>query len=111
MRLLLVAMRLVVAVTAVQITGIPHIVTDAVTAVHGDDPHEDCPYDEDERECPPGCPSCHCAHPMSALPLLVPTMMPGPRNAIDVGAPPHEAHAPPQRDPASVYRPPRQICV
>lgn len=106
-RILLVAVRMIVAVTAVQITGIPHVVADAVAAVQGDDRHEECPNDEDGRECPPGCPSCHCAHPMNALPAVPPPMELDFLIPIEVAIAPYEAQAPPGPDLASLYRPPR----
>src|SRR4051812_29044155 len=40
----------------------------------GEDPREcctDCPDQDDGRDCPPGCPSCHCAHGSVAVPRAV----------------------------------------
>lgn len=108
-RILLVAVRMIVAVTAVQITGIPHVVADAVAVVQADDRHEDCPNEDDGRECPPGCPNCHCTHPMSALPFVAPPMVLDPLIPIEVAIAPYEALAPPGPEPAGLYRPPRSL--
>lgn len=110
MRLLLVVVRVIVAVTAAHITGIPHVVRDVVAAVHGDNvTHEQCPNEEDGRECPPGCPSCHCAHPMNALPSASPPMVLEFLIPIEVAMAPYGAQAPPGAEPTSLYRPPRSV--
>lgn len=107
MRLLVITVRMIVAVTAVQITGIPHVVRDVIAAVQGDDAHEQCPNDEDGRECPPGCPSCHCAHPMNALPSVPPPMLLDGFVPIEVAVTSYKAQVPAGPEPASLYRPPR----
>lgn len=98
---------MLVAVTAVQITGLPHVLKDVVAAVQGDVTHEQCPNDEDGRECPPGCPSCHCAHPMNALPSLGPSFVLDPLTPIEIATAPYEAQSPPGPEPGALYRPPR----
>ncbi|TKD10331.1 hypothetical protein [Polyangium fumosum] len=113
MRILLVAVRLFVALTAFQMTGLPHFAVDAVAAIQdGDTPvhrDDDCPNEKDGRECPPGCPDCHCAHLMGALPPLVsPYLLELPSGA-DLMLAPYEATAPPRPDPSAIYRPPRPI--
>jgi len=79
---LVIVMRFVVAMTAVQITGIPHVLADVVAAVQSDEnhehDHENCPNDDDGRQCPPGCPSCHCTHAMSPLPAVPLDLVLGP---------------------------------
>jgi len=115
LQLVVVAMRLIVGLTAVQITGVPHAVADVVAVIQGADEHEseheDCPNDDDGRECPPGCPSCHCAHAMSALPSLGPALVPDPLVAIEVAIAPYEARWRPGPEPAALYRPPRTACA
>ncbi len=108
-RLLLHAMRLLAFALAVQLSGSPHLLADAVFG------HEDswdlgsadpCSDDEDGRQCPPGCPTCHCVHaqvpftsriePPQDLPrLFVPTY--GERRD----------EFPPSPPPRSLFRPPR----
>ena len=111
MRILLVAVRLFVALTAFQMTGLPHFAVDAVAAIQGTDEtghrDDDCPNDKDGRECPPGCPDCHCAHPMGALPLLPSPFLLELPSGAEIALAPYEATAPPRPDPAAVYRPPR----
>ncbi len=108
-QVLVVAMRLIVGLTAVQITGVPHVVADVVTAIQGheDRNHDDCPNDDGGRECPPGCPSCHCAHVMNALPAMAPPTVLDPLIPIDVALAPYVALEPPGPEPAALYRPPR----
>ena len=55
-------------VVSLQLSGVPHAVEDvaAMCDVLGDD---DCPDEPPGHECPPGCPSCHCAHPAAAAPM------------------------------------------
>jgi len=110
-----VAVRLLVALTAFQMTGLPHFAVDAVTAVstaqaevapgHHDD---NCPNDKQHRECPPGCPDCHCTHSMGALPLLPSPFLLELPSSTEIALVPYEATAPPRPEPAGVYRPPRQ---
>lgn len=107
MRILLLAVRMIVAVTAVQITGIPHVVADVVAVVQADDKHEDCPNEDDGRECPPGCPNCHCTHPMSALPPAPPPMVLDLLIPSEIAVAPYESLGPPGPEPSALYRPPR----
>ncbi|MBK9266987.1 MAG: hypothetical protein IPM54_45330 [Polyangiaceae bacterium] len=102
-----VAMRLVVAMTAVQITGIPHVVADVAAIAQGSNHAEDCPNDEDGRECPPGCPSCHCTHAMNALPSVAPPTLLDLLAPIEVAIALYDPAEPSGPDPAALYRPPR----
>ena len=108
---LVIVMRFVVAMTAVQITGIPHVMADVVAAVQSDEDHEtgheNCPNDDDGRQCPPGCPSCHCTHAMSALPAVPVAMVLEPLVPIEIAVAPYEAQGPPNPEPMTPYRPPR----
>lgn len=111
MQLFLVVVRLLMVVTAFQMTGTPHVVADVIIALHSDggDEHEtdDCPNDRDGRECPPGCPDCHCAHPMRALPLLPSPFLLELPSFDEIAFAPYDAQAPPRPDLGGVYRPPR----
>ena len=110
MQLFLVVVRVLVALTAVQMTGFPHAVADVVIALQSDGGHhedEDCPYDKDGRECPPGCPSCHCVHLMGALPPLAPPVLIELPTVTELGLVPYEAQAPPGLALPALYRPPR----
>lgn len=112
MQLFLVVMRLLVAITAVQMTGISHVVTDVVLAVYGNgngqhQTDDDCPEERDGRECPPGCPNCHCGHPLNALPPLPVSFSLDPLNFKEIAIAPYDAHTPPKPDLGVIYRPPR----
>lgn len=108
-RCFVIALRLVVGVTAVQITGIPHVVADVVAMIQGDGEcsHDDCPNDNGGRECPPGCPSCHCTHVMSVLPILGRPLELDLLTPFEIAMAPYEAQGPPGPDLAALYRPPR----
>ncbi len=108
-----VVLRLIVAMTAVQITGIPHVAADMIVAMQSDDhedhSHENCPNDDDGRQCPPGCPSCHCTHAMSALPVAAPPTVLDRLIPMEMAIAPYKAQGPPNPDPITLYRPPRMI--
>jgi len=92
-----------------EISGALHTGLDAAShaglLAHGD---EDCEAGED-HECPPGCPSCHCAH------SVVPSAQPRIEHAIKVEHPvrvalgflPREELPPSGPDQSPLYRPPR----
>ena len=53
---------------AVHLSGAVHAVVDLLSGHDQPAQLAGC-LDEDEgRDCPPGCPSCHCAHGVGALP-------------------------------------------
>jgi hypothetical protein len=111
-QLFLVVVRLLIAITAVQMTGIPHVIADVVMAVHSngnDQPltDDDCPEERDGHECPPGCPNCHCAHPVNALPVLPASFLLELPSFEEIAIAPYDAQAPPKPDLGAVYRPPR----
>lgn len=111
--MVVIVLRLVVTMTAVQITGIPHVAVDVIAAMQNDErqehSHENCPNDDDGRECPPGCPSCHCTHAMSALPVAAPSTVLDWLIPIEMTIAPYEAQGPPNPDPLTLYRPPRTL--
>jgi hypothetical protein len=99
--------QIVALVFAVQMSGVAHRVADLLF-------HDDCAAqcghersDDDDSECPPGCPTCHtCAHaqvpyvpgaPSLALPPVVTLVVP----------PDAEHFALPRGEVLTVFRPPR----
>lgn len=70
----------------------------------------DCTNERNGHDCPPGCPSCHCAHGgVGSLPLAAPANPPpvAERSAEPVKRP-TEAQRPSSRaDRDGVFRPPR----
>lgn len=68
----------------------------------------DCPDQGGDQECPPGCPSCHCAHGSLALPKQVGDRFALRRAPVEPMMPrPVEATAPRAPMLPGVYRPPR----
>lgn len=68
--LLLVALRSLLVVFALQLSGVVHDVSDFVEAVDSGSEHaehEQCPADGPCSDCPPGCPNCHCPAAMGSL--------------------------------------------
>jgi hypothetical protein len=108
--LLLLGLRMLVLLFAVELSGLTHAVLDAYSAVTGDaHADSDCEGDAGGHECPPGCPSCHCWH--AGTPSLPLRMEPGRRIVVQLSALPGfipgVAMPPPGKGPDSVYRPPR----
>lgn len=70
----------------------------------------DCPLESNGKECPPGCPNCHCVHgQIASLPASSPVleMLLSSSDASTVE--PLEASAPHAPFLPSLYRPPRAI--
>jgi hypothetical protein len=108
--LLVLALRLLVLLFAVELSGLSHAVLDAYSAVSGDmHADSDCDDEQGGHECPPGCPSCHCWH--AGTPSLPLRMEPGRRIVMllsaQLGFIPGVAMPLPGADPDSIYRPPR----
>ncbi|HEX6272301.1 MAG TPA: hypothetical protein VFZ53_04655 [Polyangiaceae bacterium] len=101
--------RAALAVLALQLGGVIHTASDALSAVGVlDVEHEECPVDGACDDCLAGCPNCHCA---GALRTVVPeaNVALEPRHpeldlALAGGA---GANVPLGPTPPSVYRPPR----
>jgi hypothetical protein len=115
--LLWIVVRVLLTLTVLQTTGLPLLVREAVVALCSDAPSdghrdEECPDEREGRECPPGCPGCHCQHPMGALPPIIaaPFLLELPADT-EVALAPYEAQAPPEPAPSSIYRPPRPACA
>jgi hypothetical protein len=67
---LLVVLRLLAVVLSLQFSGIGEPLTELASAVACDVPchHEDeSPQDGPCDDCPPGCPSCHCANALVSI--------------------------------------------
>jgi hypothetical protein len=67
----------------------------------------DCPLEKDGKECPPGCPSCHCSPARVGLPPLAEILVGTLNLAFEAAAIPYEAAGPRAPPPSAVYRPPR----
>jgi hypothetical protein len=104
-RLVLGLLRAVVVMLAVQASGLPHLIAD--TFVADDASEHSSPCSDDDKSCPPGCPSCHvCGHmqavfvPRTALLSVTSHDVEMPRSIVTDSRPP----TPPS---SSFFRPPR----
>ncbi len=109
--LVMVAIRVLALLLAVEVSGLAHAASDGYAAFAGSAQHEngDCGGDQD-HECAPGCPNCHCWHAgLPGSPAAPDCALTPPTSAsVDqIGFVPYAAMAPPGADPESVYRPPR----
>lgn len=66
---LFVALRVLVVLLGLHVSGVAHAVEDAVNlVVTGHAEHEEqCPADGPCDDCPPGCPQCHCPNAMRSV--------------------------------------------
>lgn len=108
--LLLVVLRSLLLVFALQFSGVIHDVSDFVEAVadaaeHAE--HEQCPADGPCTDCPPGCPNCHCAAAMGSLPAQPALADLRQVLALSLGASLYDTQAPPGPDLPGLFRPPR----
>jgi hypothetical protein len=67
----------------------------------------DCPMEQDGRECPPGCPNCHCSHGGVGLPAAVDEADRNIAAQARIEAHPYEATVPRAPPAPGIYRPPR----
>jgi hypothetical protein len=107
---ILVALRVFAVLLGLELAGVGHAVVDLVECVAAEagEAHEQCPPDGACDDCPPGCPSCHCANRVTSV---APNRAPLPSV---VETPPADAWlrfaergVSPGPEPSSVYRPPR----
>jgi hypothetical protein len=108
--LVLAALRALLVVFALQLSGTIHDLSDfveAVAAAPDKAEHEQCPVNGPCNDCPPGCPNCHCAtalgsvapaSPMAILPQLLASAVP---------ASLAETQAPRGPDLPALFRPPQ----
>ena len=99
-------LQLVAVVGAVVLSGIPQLVAGVTCSCPADD--ENCPDEKTGRDCPPGCPVCHCADLIVAAPAgdRVVSLPP----AMEAGrliARKRDDQPPVSPAPSSVWRPPR----
>lgn len=102
--------RFVAVIVAIQISGLSHGVTDALASMGVIEEHsDDCGDEPGDRDCPPGCPTCHCTDcGTTALPPVRGTLLPLAR--VEIALPiDGEGRAPSPPDLPSVYRPPRHV--
>ncbi|MEI9939583.1 MAG: hypothetical protein WDO69_30875 [Pseudomonadota bacterium] len=70
----------------------------------------DCPLESNGKECPPGCPNCHCVHgQIASLPAPSPVLEMLLSASDAATAEPPEASAPHAPFLPSLYRPPRAV--
>lgn len=104
--------RLAIALACFQLSGYGHFVTDALASAGMIENHDDDCQDEDERGCPPGCPTCHCVHCVTpALPAPASSAAPTPPGSAYTSTIRRTAMPPVTPEPSHVYRPPRSISL
>ena len=69
----------------------------------------DCPAEQTGKECPPGCPSCHCSHGAALSAHAPPPLLAERSPVADVVYAPSGAGAPRAPFANGVYRPPRIV--
>jgi hypothetical protein len=100
-------LRTVVVLFAFSLTGVAGVFA-AASAPSAHECCTDCPADGQGEDCPPGCPSCHCAHGSVALPRRADERVAVIQNDNgDALPPPSEATAPRAPTLPGLYRPPR----
>jgi len=105
----LVLLRVLAVVLGFEFAGVGHAAADFVGSIAASaEEHEQCPPDGACDDCPPGCPSCHCANRISSVAVRRAQLPPS------AEAPSHDAwlqltERGASAGPAlpSVYRPPR----
>lgn len=112
LRVLAFALRVVVGVIALQLTGLSIVASEVAPrfAYAADGCCSDCPLEQSGKECPPDCPVCHCDHGTIALPSAFGS---GAESQVILEriatAAPYEASVSSAPLLPSVYRPPRSI--
>lgn len=104
------AFRILGVVLLLQVSGMAHAVVDTWDALanHSQPCSDGCENDNSGRECPPGCPKCHCSHVSPAVlqarsgEIVALLTSDGAATLV-----PHEASAPSTGQPLFVFRPPK----
>ena len=102
-------LRMIALVPALQLSGAIHAAVDVWSAIAGTAAIADCDEEGSGKECPAGCPNCHCvARTMVAPPQLINveallTRDDSERTAVSVGI----ARSPQGPPHTMLYRPPR----
>jgi hypothetical protein len=108
--LLLVALRSLLLVFALQFSGVVHDISDFVEAVvdapeHAE--HEQCPADGPCDDCPPGCPNCHCPAAFGSLAAEPPLAILPQLLALSLPASLDRTQAAPGPELPGLFKPPR----
>ena len=109
-RLLALVLRALVLLVSVELSGLACVAAQMIAfgAETSADCCSDCPLEKSGKECPPGCPNCHCSYGGTALPPAVETEL---ASAFDpemnVPAAPVGVAEPRAPVMPGVYRPPR----
>jgi hypothetical protein len=108
--LLLIVLRSLLLLFALQFSSVVHDVADFVEAV-ADAPehsaHEQCPVDGPCDDCPPGCPNCHCAAAAGSLASEPPSAVLPRVLVLSLPYSLYETQAPPGPELPGLFRPPR----
>jgi len=103
-------LRILAAVLLLQLSGIAHAAVDTWDALAAEtQPCSDgCENDHSGRECPPGCPKCHCSHVAPAvLQERAGELVALPTSDGAATLAPAEASSPSRGQPLFVFRPPK----
>ncbi len=106
----LVALRALLVVFALQFGGTIHDISDFVEAVAGvpdNAEHEQCPVNGPCDDCPPGCPNCHCAAALGSVAAASPIAILPQVFASALPASLAETQAPHGPDLPGLFRPPQ----
>lgn len=103
-------LRVLAAVLLLQLSGIAHAAIDTWDSLADESQQcsDGCENDDNGRECPPGCPKCHCSHVSPAVlqeRAGEVVALPTPDGTATLA--PHEASAPRSGEPLFVFRPPK----
>jgi hypothetical protein len=111
LELLACAFRMLILLLALQLSGTAAVAVEAGFAVLDRvDCCNECPLESSGKECPPGCPNCHCVHGQIALlPASPPELELRLRSGAEAMPEPLEASAPHSPFLPSLYRPPRAV--
>ena len=105
-------LRLLVVVTCFGLSGLAPAVEELIVrSIACDDGVgcSDCPLEKDGKECPPGCPNCHCSHAGVGLPPVGASLLGTVAPQFEAAVVPYEAAVPRAPPAADVYRPPRGV--
>ena len=105
------ALHLLLLSLVVQLSGAAALAVEVgFAALDRADCCDDCPLESNGKECPPGCPNCHCAHgQVASLPASSPALELLLSSGDAATAEPLEASAPHAPFLPSLYRPPRSV--
>jgi len=106
----LVALRALLVVFALQLSGAIHDISDfveTVTTASDKAEHEQCPVDGPCNDCPPGCPNCHCSAALGSVATATPLAILPQVLACALPASLAETQAPRGPDLPGLFRPPQ----